>query len=111
MSKWCGVIGFSETVEYEPGLWEPGIIEKNYFGEVFSNNWKRENSGRVNDDINLSNQISIVADPYILYHCSTIAYVEFMGNKWKVTNIDVQYPRLILTVGGVYNGNSTGTSD
>lgn len=104
MNKWYGNIGFSDTVEYEPGAWETQTIDRPYYGDVLSNRWKRQNSGGVNDDINLSNQISIVSDPYAVQHCSKITYVEFMGEKWKVTDVEVQYPRLILTIGGVFNG-------
>lgn len=103
MSKWYGNVGFSETVEYEPGAWEPQIVDRPYYGDVMSNRWKRQNSGGVNDDINLSNQISIVSDPYAVQHCSAITYVEFMGEKWKVTDVEVQFPRLILTIGGVWS--------
>lgn len=103
MSKWYGNVGFSETVEYEPGAWEPQIVDRPYYGDVMSNRWKRQNSGGVNDDINLSNQIGIVSDPYAVQHCSAITYVEFMGEKWKVTDVEVQFPRLILTIGGVWN--------
>lgn len=105
MSKWYGKIGFAETVKYAPGKWEEQIVERPYYGDVISNRWKRQNSEGVNDNINLSNQISIVADPYAQNHCATIVYVEYMGTKWKVTDIDVQFPRLTLTVGGVWNGS------
>ncbi len=111
MSKWYGKIGFSETVEYESGAWEENINERNCYGDIISNRWKRENSNGVNDDINLSIQISIVADPYILQHCSSIIYVEFMGEKWKVSDVEPQYPRLILNIGGVYHGNTVGATD
>ena len=111
MSKWCGNVGFADTVEYEPGSYENVVVERQYYGDVISNRWKRQNSGGVNDDINLSNQISIVADPYALNHCSTIAYIEYMGTRWKVTDVDPQFPRLILNIGGVYNGNTPGTTE
>ena len=104
MSRWCGNVGFSETEKYAPGTWEPHIIERPYYGDVISNRWKQQSSEGVNNDINLSNQISIVADPYALNHCSTIAYVEFHGAKWKVTDVDVQHHRLVLSMGGVFNG-------
>lgn len=104
MAKWYGNIGFAGTSEVEPGIWAEGITERPYYGDVVSNRWKRQSSGEVNDDIKISNSISIVADPYAVSHCSTIAYVEFSGAKWKVTDIEVQYPRLILTIGGVWNG-------
>lgn len=105
MNKWCGKIGFTFTGEVEPGLWvENEVVERQYFGDVMSNRWKRQSSGNVNDDINISNQISIVADPYAMNHVSTMAWIEFSGEKWKVTDVEVQYPRLIINIGGVYNG-------
>ena len=107
MAKWYGQIGYVETVETEPGLWEERITERSYYGDLVSNRWKRQSSDSINDDINIANDISIVADPYANEHCSSMAYVEFMGAKWKITNVEVQYPRLILTIGGVYNENQT----
>lgn len=104
MSKWYGKIGYADTVETEPGIWEEGITEKFYYGELISNRWRRQNSGEVNDNINLNNQISIIADPYAVNHCSSIVYAELMNEKWKVTDVEVQYPRLILSVGGTWNG-------
>lgn len=104
MSKWYGKIGYAETVETEPGIWEEQITERPYFGESFKNTRLLQNSSGVNDDVNIGNQISIVADPYANQHFHTMRYVEFMGSKWKITNVDVQYPRLVLTVGGLYNG-------
>lgn len=104
MSKWYGKIGYAVTAETEPGIWEPSIIEKNYFGDMISDRRKRQNSGDGNDNISLANVISILADPFAYQNCSNIAYVEIMGAKWKVSDIEVQYPRLTLTIGGVYNG-------
>lgn len=104
MSRWCGNVGFAETEKYAPGSWEPHFTERPYYGDVISNRWKQQSSDGVNNDINLSNQISIVADPYAMNHCSSIAYVEFNGTKWKVTDVDVQYHRLVLSMGGVFNG-------
>lgn len=104
MSKWFGKVGYASTKEIEPGLYEPTITEKEYYGDVRSNRWKRQSSEDVNDNINISNVISIIADPFALQKCSEIAYVEYMGTKWKVTDVEPQFPRLILTLGGVYNG-------
>ena len=104
MAKWYGKIGYAITEETEPGLWEPKIIERTYYGDMISDLRKRQNSGEVNDNINLSNVISIVADPFVIQNCSLMAYVEIMGAKWKITAVDIQYPRLTLTIGGVYNG-------
>lgn len=104
MAKWYGVIGFAKTVETEPGLWVEQINERSYAGDLLSNNRRLQSSDSVNDNINVSNQISIVTDPYADQNFYAIRYVEFRGTKWKVTNAEVQFPRLILSLGGVYNG-------
>ena len=103
MAKWFGVIGYAETVETAPGLWEEQITERSYYGEVIRNNRRLQSTEHLNDDINVSNEISILADPYAINNFHSIRYVEFMGAKWKVSNVDVQYPRLTLTIGGLYN--------
>ena len=106
MSKWFGKIGYAVTGETEPGVWEDTIIEKNYYGDLIGDKRKRQSSGNVNDNINLANVISIIADPFAIANCSHMAYAEIMGAKWKITEVEVQYPKLILTIGGVYNGNT-----
>ena len=103
MAKWYGKIGYAITVETEPGLWEEQIIESSYYGDVTTDRRKRQNSGGVNDDINLSNVISIIADPFAYQNFHSMRYIEFMGTKWKITNVEVQYPRLLLTLGVKYN--------
>lgn len=110
MAKWYGKIGYAETMEIEPGLWEEQITEKEYYGDLIRNTRKLQNSGGVNDNINLANEISIIADPYAIHNFHSMRYVEFMGTKWKISDVEVQYPRLILTVGGVWNGDSSGTT-
>lgn len=103
MAKWYGVIGYEETVETEPGLFEEKIEEHSYYGDVIRNTRHIQNSGEINDNININNQISILADPYANKNFHKIRYVEFMGTKWKVSSVDAsQYPRLLLTLGGVY---------
>lgn len=104
MAKWYGKVGYAEMVESEPGIWEEQLIELPYFGDSIRNTRLLSNSGHVNDDINVGNQISIVADPYANQNFHMMRYVEFMGSNWKIANVDVQYPRLILTIGEVYNG-------
>ena len=102
MAKWFGKIGYVVTEETEPGVWEETVTEREYFGDMTSDRRKRQNSGEVNDDINLANVISIVADPFAYQNCSNMAYAEIMGSKWKISDVEIQRPRLILTVGGVY---------
>lgn len=103
MAKFFGKIGYGVDQELRPGVIIPGITEREYYGDLLSNVRRYENSGNANDDLNISNQISIVADPFAYQNFHSILYVEFMNAKWKVTSVDVQYPRLILSIGGVYN--------
>lgn len=105
MAKWYGKIGYADNVEVEPGVWEDGIVEHSYYGDLNRNTRSLQNSGGINDNINLSNEVSIVADPYASENFYKMRYVEFAGTKWKITNVEVKYPRLILSIGGVWNGN------
>ena len=104
MAKWFGKIGYSTTEEVEPGIYDSIIKELPYRGDIMSSRWKRQNSGEINDDINISNSISIIADPFANQNLGSMAYVECMGAKWKISDVEIQFPRLILTVGGLYNG-------
>lgn len=104
MAKFFGTIGFNEgTVETTPGVWEQRIVERQYYGDLIRNNRRLQPSNGLNDNISISNEISIVADPYANANFHSMRYVDFMGTKWKITNVDVQFPRLILTLGGVWN--------
>lgn len=105
MAKFYGKVGYAEPVETSPGVWMDEITERTYSGDLIRNNSRWATSSEsTNDDLNLNTQISIVADPYAYQKFHFIKYVEFMGAKWKVTSVDPQRPRLILNVGGVYNG-------
>lgn len=104
MAKFFGTIGFNEgTVETTPGVWEQQIVERQYYGDLIRNNRRLQPSNGLNDNISISNEISIVADPYANANFHSMRYVDFMDTKWKITNVDVQFPRLILTLGGVWN--------
>ena len=107
MAKFYGSIGYAETVETKPGVYRTKETERAYFGDLLRNSRQYETSGKVNDDLNIANEISIVADPYARQNFHSMRYIEFMGTKWKITRVEVQYPRLILTIGGVYNDGKT----
>ena len=105
MNKWYGKVGYVETVEVEPGIWEETETVRIYYGDLVRNSSKFQTSGGVNDDRDISVEISIVADPYAERHFHSIRYVEFMGEKWEVSNAEPKRPRIILTLGGgLYNG-------
>ena len=104
MAQYYGKIGYAETVETAPGVWKEQITERNYFGDLTRITRRLQSSDKVNDDINISNELSIVADPYAMNNFHSMRYAEFMGTRWKVLTVEVQYPRLILSLGGLYNG-------
>lgn len=103
MAKFCGKIGYCRTLEKKPGVWVMEITDRVSYGDIVKNNRRLVPSDNLNDNITISNQISIVSDPYAFENFHNIRYVEFMGIKWKVINAEVEYPRLILTLGGEYN--------
>ena len=103
MAKWFGKIGFAETKETKPGVWEEIITVREYYGDVTRNTRRFQSSENLNDNIVVSNDISIVADPYAIQNFHSIRYIELMGTKWKIDNVEVSYPRLILTLGEIYN--------
>jgi len=108
MAKFYGLIGFGEAVETAPGVWEDSITERPYFGDVLRNSRRLQTTDRVNDNLNISNEISIVADPYAMKNFHSMRYVTYMNTKWKVSNVTVQYPRLVLTIGDLFHSAEGG---
>ena len=104
MSKYFGKIGFGVTEETKPGVYEQKMTVKEYYGDIVRNSRRLENGGKVNDDLNINMNLSIVADPFAYQNFHQLKYVEYMGAKWKATSVELQFPRLIITLGGVYNG-------
>lgn len=106
MARWYGKVGYSETVETKPGVWTPRDRVREYYGDVLRNTTRWSgNSNSTNDNLTVNTQISIVADAYAVEKFYSIKWIEFMGAKWAVTSVDpTQPPRLILTLGDVWNG-------
>lgn len=107
MSKFYGEVGYSEQIETSPGVWEEVITERKYFGDVIRNVTRMQPSEHLNDNLNADNRLSIVADPFAYENFSKMRYVSWLGELWKIASVDVQRPRLVLTVSGVYNGKTT----
>lgn len=103
MNKFFGKIGYGITTESIPGVWSEEIIEKFYYGDIIKNSRNLEENSVINDNIVISNSISIVADAYAYEHFFNIRYIEWLGVKWTVKKAEIQRPRLILTIGGQYN--------
>lgn len=104
MPKFYGNIGYAISKETAPGVWIEDIVEHKYSGDVYRNTRKLQSGNQVNDSIDISNEISILSDPFANENFHSMRYVTYMGAKWKVSSVEVRYPRLILTVGGLYNG-------
>lgn len=104
MAKWFGKIGYAETTETKPGVWKEQITEREYFGDLLRNSRRLQSTSTLNDNVIIANEISILADPFAYENFCAMRYATFMDTKWEISNVEVQYPRLILTLGDVYNG-------
>lgn len=105
MAKFYGIVGYVSQTEKRPGIWEETPTERTRSGDVIRNNTRWTSDSDLNDDLTINTMISIIADQYTINESSHIRYVKWNGAYWKVTNIDMtQRPRIILTIGGVYNG-------
>lgn len=104
MAKYHGMIGFAIQNEQSPGVFVDQVVEREYFGDVINVSFGNQQSSLgVNDDLRLNDRISIVSNTFAIENLAFMRYVTYMGVKWKITNVEPQYPRLILSIGGVYN--------
>ena len=102
MARWYGEVGYVTTQETSPGVWDEIIEPRMYSGDMINLSRAVRNSGGINDNVEIGMELSIVADPYAFSHFSNIRYVDYMGIKWKVRNVSVNYPRLQLSLGEEY---------
>ena len=107
MAKFYGTIGFEETIESRPGVWVQQIVEKSgYKGDVVSQSYRWQNTSKVNDDVDILVKISVIYDQYAIDNLGRIKYVKYLGQNWKVTSVEPEYPRLTMTLGGLYHDNA-----
>lgn len=104
VAKYCGMIGFATQKEVTPGVWEDVINESLYYGDVVTLNRRMVGAEFLNDNLTVGNSLSIVADPYALRNFAAMRYAELAGVRWKVMEVTVQSPRLLLRLGDKYNG-------
>lgn len=105
MARFYGAIGFSiGQVEAEPGVWVENIIESEYYGDVLRPARQLEGGDKVNDDLRVNHTISVVADAFASENFFAIRYLKWAGVLWEVPDVQIQSPRLLLRLGGVYNG-------
>lgn len=104
MAKYYGNVGFAIEEEIKPGVSKNVYTEKPYYGDIIRNIRSLDDTEYLNDDININNSFSIVADAFAVNNFHNMKYIEYMGTKWKIKSVEVQHPRLLLNVGGVWNG-------
>lgn len=108
MAKFYGMIGYAITEETKPDVWVETITERPYYGDITRESRRVESSqDSINDGVSLNNDISIVADLYAQENINAMRYVKIRGTAWKITSVEVQYPRLNISIGGIYNGKTS----
>lgn len=110
MARFYGEVGYAITSEKARGVYVDEVIEKKYYGDVTRHHYRWEHGEGVNDNFLINNEFSIVADPFAYENLGAIKYIRYMGTCWKVTSVEIQRPRLILVVGGVWNGEQASVS-
>lgn len=102
--RWYGAIGYATDVEIKPGVWVPQIVDRKYQGSLFKNKTALQQTAEINSGITFNHSLSVIADPFAYENYYSIKYVTYLNKKWIVTNIVMEYPRMTLTLGGMYNG-------
>lgn len=106
MSKWSGKIGFAEQKETSPGVWTEVIKERSYKGDLLLTSFRNQSGDQVLDHLTITNRISIVADLHANQNLPMMRYATYKGSRWEITSVEGVYPRIILSLGGVYNGQA-----
>lgn len=104
MAKYAGLVGYVTQEEIAPGVWEAEPKHRLMKGDVLRQSNSYSGGQKVNEDVTLQHRISLVGDPFAFDNYSNIKYLVLNGVKWKVTGVEITRPRLIVTLGGLWNG-------
>ena len=114
--RYCAKLGYRDTVEKlddngnPTSIWVDVITERTYKADVISNSYRNQQAESINDNYVINVKVSMIAcDAFTISHLNSIIYCEWLGKKWKVTSVDIQRPRLIVTIGGEYNESENGS--
>ena len=103
--RFFGKVGFYEdSKEIKPGVWSDSILIRDYYGDMLSNSRNWDQPETLNSNLTIKNRVSILADSYAYDHFGAMRYIELFGQKWSISSVEISRPRLILTLGGLYNG-------
>lgn len=105
MAKFAGLVTYVVTKETVPGVWAEVAESVTMRGDIIRKGAVVQNGDKVNDDVVLNHRVSLVADDYALGNYQDIKRIQIDGREWNINNIEVQRPRIIVTVGGLWNGN------
>lgn len=104
MAKYAGLVGYATDVQSSPGVWSQVIAPKRMRGDIIRQSSSNQNDDKVNSDVALVHRVSLVGDAFAFDNYFKIKWVTLYGQKWEVTTIEVQRPRLIVSLGGIWNG-------
>lgn len=104
MAKFVGLIGYARPVETSPGVWVDEVTEKTYRGDIVTDKRYLQSSDQLNDNVNVENAFSIIANDYAYQNLGIMKYIVWHGVAWKIQSFTIERPRLVLRIGGIYNG-------
>lgn len=102
MARYFGHIGFATQIETSPGIWTDIIEQRPYKGDVIRNGRRYDSGESINDNFTITNTFSIISDAFLYSHIPAMRYIEYLGSKFKITSVDIDRPRVTISVGGVY---------
>lgn len=103
MTRFFGEVGYVTTTR-SGGVSEYIATERQYYGnELRSLRYFRQGES-ILGEVSQQTRISVLADGYMLENYYDIRYLMKAGVAWTVSSVEVERPRLILTLGDRYNG-------
>lgn len=103
MTRFFGKVGYSHPVRSN-GVVEDVITEHSYAGDELRNTRYFAQGDTVLGKVTFQTRISVIADAFALENYRDIVYVNWEGTLWIVESVTTERPRLILLLGGKYNG-------
>lgn len=103
MARYSGLVGYVTQEETVPGVWSPVENPRTMKGEIIRQSSTNPDHGKINSDISLNHRVSLWGDAYAFDSYYAIKWIQIDGRKWEVTSVEIKRPRIIVTVGGLWN--------
>ncbi len=104
MAKYAGLVCYVTQEEKVPGVWTPLENPVLMKGDIIRQSSNYQDNGKINSDISLNHRVSLVGDAYAFDNYYNIKWIMLDGRKWEVTSVEIQRPRIIVSIGGLWNG-------